>query len=139
MTDFVVHALDRGAPRRLARLGCEVVRERDYGLVGRKMIDLSRGGMQFRAEGDVTLGEKLQVFFRAPFSPIYVYVEAVVSRVIAGRRPGDEGPAYAVQFGELGELAASALKTALTRFPPTLSFRPRRVDYAATVYQIGWT
>jgi hypothetical protein len=142
MEDFIVHARNRRAGRRLVRLGCEVVRTRDYQLVGERAVDLSTDGLQllqkpyeFRAE----LGEDVQVFFRVPFSGIWVLAEGKVSRVVRGKRRGDEGEGYGIELGPLNPDAQAALSHAMGRFPPTLARRPKRVDYAATVRLIGRT
>lgn len=137
MQEFVVHAKDRAASRRTVRLGCEVVRTRDYSMIGRKMIDLSTEGLQVIADGHVTIGESVEVFFRVPYSGIYVLAEGAVARVIRGKRAGDEGPAYGIKLAPLHPEADLALKAASLRFPPTLPWRPRRVDYAATVRAIS--
>ncbi len=137
MQEFVVHAKDRAASRRTVRLGCEVVRTRDYSMIGRKMIDLSTEGLQVIADGHVTVGENVEVFFRVPYSNVYVLAEGEVARVIAGKRAGDEGPAYGIKLAPLHPDAQRVLAAASLRFPPTLPWRPRRVDYAATVHAIS--
>jgi hypothetical protein len=137
MQEFVVHARDRAASRRTVRLGCEVVRTRDYSMIGRKMVDLSTDGLQVLADGHVTLGESVEVFFRVPYSGLYVLAEGQVARVIRGKRPGDEGPAYGIKLAGLHPDAEQALRAASLRFPPTWAWRPRRIDYAATVHAIG--
>ena len=131
--DFLIHSIDRGAPRRIVRLDCEVVRTRDYERIGRKAVDLSAEGMQLLAEDGAVHGDEVQVLFRVPFSPIWVFVEGVVTRVIAGLRTGDWGPAYGVRFGSLPSETEDILRGTLWRFPPTIPWRPRRVDYAASV------
>jgi hypothetical protein len=142
MQDFIVHARDRRAGRRMVRLGCEVVRTSDYKLVGDRAIDVSDNGLQLLQkpwEKDVELGEDVQVFFRVPFSGIWVLAEGKVQRVVRGTRRGDEGRAYGIQMADLHEEAASALRHAMGRFPPTLPRRSKRIDYAATVRLISRT
>jgi len=119
------------------RLDCEVVRTRDFEPIGRKAVDLSAHGMQLLAEDEANHGEEVQVFFRVPFSSQHVFVEGVITRVIAGMRTGDWGPAYGVRFGALQADIERALRERLWRFPPTLAWRPRRVDYAASLRQIA--
>jgi hypothetical protein len=137
MSEFLVHAKDRAASRRTVRLGCEVVRTRDYSMVGKRMIDLSTAGLQVLADGHVTLGERVEVFFRVPYSGVYVLAEGEVARVIRGHRAGDEGPAYGIKLAPLHPDAERVLAAASLRFPPTLPWRPRKVDYAATVRAIS--
>lgn len=133
----LVHAKDRIASRRIVRLGCEVVRTRDYRVVARKMVDLSLSGMQVLAEDELTLGEEVEVFFRVPYSGVWALAEGSVARVIRGKRPGDEGPAYGIELGLFNPDVAHAMREAQYRFPPTIPWRPRRVDYAATVRAIS--
>ena len=137
MTDFVVHASNRAASRRTVRLGCEVVRTRDYQLIGKKMLDFSTDGLQILAEDDAILHEDVEVFFRVPYSGVHLLAEGHVARVIRGKRPGDDGPAYGIMLGGLHPEIMSALRAAQNRFPPTMRWRPRRVDYAATVRSIA--
>ena len=139
MDTFIVHARDRRSRRRVVHIGCEVVRTRDFKLVGRRVIDLSEDGMQFAALRNVAVGEDVQVFFRVPRSDEYVFADAKVTRRIAGRRPGDEGRAFGVKFDGLQEGAARALRGSLGRFPPTIPWRSERVDLAATVRLIRRT
>ena len=139
MDSFIVHARDRRSSRRTVRISCEVVRTRDYKLVGKSVIDLSEDGMQFAALRDVDVGEDVQVFFRVPRSDAYLFAEAKDRVAIAGQRPGDEGRAYAIRFGDVQEHAGRALRASLGRFPPTLPWRGTRVDWAATVRFIGRT
>jgi hypothetical protein len=142
MQDFIVHARDRRQGRRMVRLGCEVVRTSDYKLVGDRAIDFSDGGLQLlqkKWEKDVELGEDVQVFFRVPFSGVWVLAEGTVQRIVRGKRRNDEGVGYGIRLGELHEEAAGALRHAMGRFPPTLPRRAARVDYAATVRLISRT
>ncbi len=135
--DFLVHAIDRGAPRRLVHLQCEVVRTRDFERIGSRTVDLSARGMQVMAEDDAEQGEEVQVLFRLPFDPRWIFVEGTITRVIAGLRPGDWGPAFGVHFGQLADGMEDELRDRLYRFPPSPAWRPRRIDYAASVRLIA--
>lgn len=137
MEDFLVQARDRRFSRRSVRLGCELVRARDWSLVGRRIVDLSLEGLKIQAEGELAKGDDVQVFFRVPFSPIWVLAEGSVARVIQGRRPGDEGPSYGIRLAPLHPKAQQAIRAASTRFPLALPWRARRIDYAATVRAIA--
>lgn len=139
MSDFIVHANNRAVSRRTVRLGCEVVRVRDYQLIGKKMVDFSTDGIQVLAEDEATLHEDVEIFFRVPYSNVHLLAEGHVARVIRGKRMGDEGPSYGIMLGGLHPEVMSALKCAQYRFPPTMRWRPRRVDYAATVRAIAYT
>ena len=141
MSEFLVPAHDRVDNRRAVRLGCEVVRTRDWRPIGGAMVDLSPGGMQLLATRDelqmTEHGEELQVLFRVPFSPTWVFVEGIVSRFVRGQRPGDAGPSLGVRFGGLDPETEALLRGALWRFPPTIPWRKKRIDYAASVRLIG--
>lgn len=137
MSDFVVHASHRAVSRRTVRLGCEVVRMRDYQLIGKKMVDFSTDGLQVLAEDDALLHEDVEIFFRVPYSNMHLFAEGHVARVIRGKRMGDEGPSYGIALGGLHPDVMTALESAQNRFPPTTRWRPRRIDYAATVRAIS--
>lgn len=137
MTEFFVHASNRAASRRTVRLGCEVVRTRDYQLIGKKMLDFSTDGLQIQAEDEALLHEDVEVFFRVPYSGVHLLAEGHVARVIRGKRAGDEGPSYGIALGGLHPEIMTALRNAQNRFPPTMRWRPRRIDYAATVRAIA--
>lgn len=140
MSDFIIPARERRGQRRAVSLACDVVRERDYLPVGKKIVDLSPEGMQLLADGaGAEVGDPLQVLFKIPFTPEYVFVDAVVTRLVRGFRTGDSGPSYGVKFLPLRRDAQALLKKSLSRFPPPIRWRPRRIDYAATVRLIGCT
>jgi hypothetical protein len=129
----IVHAQERRALRRRLRVDCQVVRERDFALVGRQAIDLSPHGMLVTADRAVLTGEPLVVAFRLPGSAWWFDAEGAVSRVVHGRRPGDRGRCFAVEFEGLDVAVQYFLHVALQGVPPGVPTRERRVDYAATV------
>lgn len=139
-SEFMVRARDRRGERRAVHLACDVVRGKDYLPVGKRILDLSPHGMQLKADGEpVGIGDPLQVLFKIPFTGAHVFVDANVTRVVRGARPGDSGLAYGVRFHPLAPESDALLKRALKRFPPTLRWRPRRIDFAASVWMIGHT
>lgn len=87
--------------RRYVRLDCQVVREHDFKLVGDLALDLSTRGMLVRAKERVLTGEELVVSFKPPRSNTYFDAQAVVARVIHGRRPGDWGICLGIEFHSL--------------------------------------
>jgi len=97
MGSFFVEPVRR-AFRRFVRLDCQVVRERDFRLVGDLVLDLSTNGMLVRATSRVLTGEEVIVSFRPPHSNDWFDAEAIVTRVLHGRRPGDVGPSIGLQF-----------------------------------------
>ncbi len=133
MLATLVPAQQRRAQRRRVRVDCQVVRERDFKLVGRSGLDLSPLGMLVLAEEPVLTGEPLLVAFRLPQSTWWFDAEATVSRVVHGRRPGDAGRCCGIAFDALDEAVQYFLHTALLGVPPPVPARHARIDYAASV------
>jgi hypothetical protein len=104
------------APRRSVVIPCEVVRERDFRVVARQMIDLSENGMSVTALEQVLTGEGVIVTFKAPFSQGWIDAEAVVARVVHGRRPGDRGPALGLWFDAVDAVSRARLQGQLGWF-----------------------
>ncbi|HEX9619943.1 MAG TPA: PilZ domain-containing protein [Polyangiaceae bacterium] len=107
----------RRPPRHTVRLPCQVVRERDFRLVADKMTDLSVTGMLVTPADPVLTGERLIVSFKLPGSDVYVDAEAIVARVVHGRRPGEVSRALGVEFSSLPGKSADDLNRALRRSP----------------------
>lgn len=77
--------------RRSMNVSCQLVRERDFRLIGRWIVDASAEGLLVATELPVLTGEPVLVTFKAPFSGAWIDAEATVARVVHGRRPGDRG------------------------------------------------
>jgi hypothetical protein len=88
----------RASFRRYVRVDCQVVREHDFRLVGNLMLDLSTTGALIRACERILTGEELIVSFKPPRSNVWFDAQAVVARVIHGRRPGDYGLCFGIDF-----------------------------------------
>lgn len=84
--------------RRFVRIDCQVVREHDFRLVGDLALDLSTRGMLVRARSRVLTGEELLVAFRPPRCNRWIDAQATVARVVHGRRPGDTGLSFGIEF-----------------------------------------
>lgn len=123
--------------RRAVRIDCQVVRERDFKLVARKTVDLSTEGMLVASEVDVVPGEELIVSFKTSAFNIYIAADAIVARVIHGRRPGDRGRCLGLKFRDLDAVSRLVLRGSLRKVPPPLPQRERLVDYAATIRRIS--
>jgi hypothetical protein len=134
MSGTLVHAQQRRIVRRSMRVECQVVRERDFRLLGSRAVDLSPMGMLVMAQEKVLTGEPVVVSFRIPLSSRWFDAEATVARVVHGRRPGDLGRCFGLSFDSLEEDATAFLRRALRGVPPHLPRREPRVDYAATVH-----
>src|SRR5580700_5233114 len=113
MLGTLVHAQERRALRRSIHVDCQVVRERDFRLIGSRGVDLSPAGMLVMAQEPVLTGEPVIVAFRLPRSAYWFDAEATIARVVHGRRPGDVGRCLAIEFDELDVDAESFLHCAL--------------------------
>jgi hypothetical protein len=107
----------RRPSRHRIRLACQVVRERDFKLVSREIVEVSESGLLVRPEARVLTGEQLIVSFMAPFSRIFVDAEAVVARVVHGRRLTDGGPALGVYFQHIDPVSRALLVRHLEHVP----------------------
>jgi len=120
----MLHRVVRWTPRRpqrhAIRIDCQVVRERDFKLVARKVVDLSDVGMLVAPIARVLTGEEVIVSFMAPFSRSWIDAEATVARVVHGRRPGDRGMALGLCFHNIDEVARALLRQNLRGLPPPL-------------------
>jgi hypothetical protein len=133
MFDTLVHAQQRRAMRRAVRVDCQVVRERDFKLLGSRGVDLSPKGMLVMAQEQVLTGEPVIVSFRLPGGLYWFDAEATVARVVHGRRPGDVGRCFGLEF-ELQSDCQWFLALALRGVPPPLPRREPRIDYAASIH-----
>src|SRR5262249_27486769 len=88
----------RKAFRRYVRLDCQVVREHDFRLVGDLALDLSTKGMLVWARERVLTGEEVIASFRPPRSNEWFDAQGYVARVLHGRRPGDFGLSFGLEF-----------------------------------------
>jgi hypothetical protein len=134
MLTTLVHAQQRRALRRGVRVDCQIVRERDFKLIGSRGLDLSPLGMLVLAQEPVLTGEPLVVSFRLPQSAWWFDSEATVSRVVHGRRPGDRGRCFGLEFETLDRAVQHFLHTVLQGVPPPLPTRQQRIDYARSVH-----
>jgi hypothetical protein len=124
----------RSTIRRAVRVECQVVRERDFTLVGTSAIDLSTRGMLVATNERVLTGEEMIVAFRSPRRRrSWFDCEATVARVVHGRRPYDGGRFLGLRFEDLDEWQSFVLRSELRGLPPPFPKRELRVDYAASV------
>ena len=130
----LVHARQRRVTRRAIRVECQVVRERDFRLVASQGVDLSPTGMLVATEERVLTGEPLLVTFRLPRTERWFDTEGTIARVVHGRRPGDRGRCFGLEFHQLDAETRRLLARALRDVPPPVPKRERRVDYAASVH-----
>jgi hypothetical protein len=108
----------RRAFRHAVDLSCSIVRERDFRLVGERAVDLSTDGMLVSTELPVLTGEPVLVSFRVPRSTRWIDAEAVVTRVVHGRRPGERGRRLGLSFRGLDSELRHLLFQQLRALPP---------------------
>lgn len=97
----------RGA-RYTAKLCCQVVRERDFRLVADRILDLSPGGALVGPCDPVLTGERVILSFAA-LGGRYVDAEAIVARVVHGRRGGEHTRYLGLSFEGLDQDSLAAL------------------------------
>jgi hypothetical protein len=112
----------RIATRRDVLLPCQAVRERDFKLIADRTLDISVDGLLLPVDEPILTGETLIVSF--PIPGMWIDAECSVTRVVHGRRPGDDGLlAIGVLFDAISPSARAALAGFLHGKPPPL---PRR-------------
>jgi hypothetical protein len=97
----VLHAdCPRARLRRTVEIPCEVVRARDYSLVGTQVVDVSAKGILLESDATVLTGDELLVLFRSPWGDWYD-CDATVARVLHGRRRWDDVRGIGIAFEPL--------------------------------------
>ena len=113
--------------RRCVRAWCQVVRERDFRLIADSLEDLSVEGARVGPADAVLTGEVLLFSFKIPYFDLWIDTEAVVSRVLHGRRPGESSRSLGLEFCGLAPWDHYLLQQALTKIPSApLGPRPGR-------------
>ena len=133
MRPTLLRANQRLTIRRSVRVECQIVRERDFKMLGKSAIDLSTRGMLVETDLRVLTGEELVVAFRSPRSRKWYDCLATVARVVHGRRPHDSGRFLGLRFESFDFFQSLDLRTELRGLPPPFPKRELRVDYAASV------
>jgi hypothetical protein len=121
--------------RRAVNVACQVVRERDFKLLGDWAVDLSPDGMLVLTRDVVLTGEEVIVSFSVPRTRVIIDAVATVARVVHGRRPTDRHRrALGISFDTLEPEQQHLLRASLRRIPPPLPARAPRIDYAGSVH-----
>jgi hypothetical protein len=137
MASILVRANSRRDVRHAVDLSCSVVREKDSKLASVRALDLSPSGIRVELRDiQVEAGDRFFVCFRTTDFGIWFYTDAVATRLIRGRRPGDNGRSLALRFRSLSAVSRLCIRGALRKIPPHLPKRSQRIDYAATVGKI---
>ena len=116
----------RASFRRSVRVSCQVVREHDFTLVGDVVLDLSTTGMRVRTRTRILTGDEVIVSFRLPSSSAWLDAQGIVARVLHGRRPGDTGHSFGVDFVNLSVEDRSRLFASIRGLPAPDALRPPR-------------
>jgi hypothetical protein len=119
--------------RRSVQTSCQVVRERDFRLVGTRVVDLSTRGMLVESDLPILTGEDVIVSFKGPASDRWYDCTATIARVIHGRRQRDQRRAVGVSFDRLHVLEELLLCEELRNAPTARRHFPSnsRVESAA--------
>ncbi len=137
MREILLFARDRTAMRRQVRMPCQIVEEAGFSLLAETCLDLSIQGMRVRALAPAPVGTRVLASFRVPGSSLYIDAEAEVTRVLWGRRYGDETCALGLNFIGMLRVDRAILASRLQGLPPPPPKRSVRVDYARTVFSIA--
>jgi hypothetical protein len=98
--------------RYATKVSCQVVRERDFQLVADRVVDLSPSGALVGPADPVLTGERVIVSFPAADGG-WVDAEAVVARVVHGRRRGEYTRSLGLSFETLDAESMQALRVFL--------------------------
>jgi hypothetical protein len=107
---------NRRLARRAVRVPCQVVRERDFRLVADRVLDLSASGVLVGPADPVLTGERVIITFLSRTG--WVDAEAVVARVVHGRRNGEHSRSLGLRFEALDETSRQALDSGLRMYVP---------------------
>jgi hypothetical protein len=128
----VLHAhCARARVRRSLETDCQIVRERDFKLVGTRVLDVSVRGMLLVADLPILTGEEVVVSFKGPSGVRWYDCGGTVARVLHGRRRGDERRAVGVAFDGLGPYHELLLCDELARAPLVLRRRLPKLERRA--------
>ncbi len=121
----------------MATTDCQVALEREFKLIGDRVLDLSEEGMLVMSHRSAGVGDEVIVSLRVPGTRYWVDGEAVVMRVVHGRRFADRGMALGLRFTRMDAPAQAVLRGSLQRCVRPVPARPLRRDYAQTILEIG--
>ncbi len=136
-SSLLVGLEERAFDRHAVGIKCQVVRERDFKLLGVCAVDLSLGGMLVASGVPVLTGEEVIVSIEAPWLRTWFDATGHVARVVHGRRPGDQGRAVGIRFDKIDRVTRAFLRAGLKYLPLLRATRAPRIDYAATVLRIS--
>ena len=133
MITWVPESRDRKVLRRKVRANCQVVAEDGFRLLGIRTLDLSDEGLLLHSSAPVKLGEAVFVSLELPGMSQWVDAEALVARVVRGRRDTDTLCGIGLSFQRMDPLDRAILRASLVDRPPPVPSRHPRKDYAAAI------
>ena len=104
--------------RKTAKIPCQVVRLSDFRLVADVVENLSDEGVLVGPADPVLTGEPVLVSFQLPGFRDYIDAEAVVARVVHGRRPGEIRRALGLEFVDVSASSRRLIEAFLRRLVP---------------------
>jgi hypothetical protein len=113
------------------------VAEEGFRLLGIRTFDLSEHGMLLHSSSLVRLGELVYVSLKAPSTEEWIDAEAVVVRVVKGRRGSDAACGVGLRFERMDALDRAILVGSLYALPPPVPARGLRKDYATAIRRIA--
>jgi hypothetical protein len=118
MTDESPKIAHVRSTRRTAAIDCQIVRLRDFRLIADRIVNLSPDGMLVGPADPVLTGEPLMVSFRVPGLADWIDAEAVVRRVVHGRRPGETRRSLGIELLDLAGYSRRLLAALSRQLPP---------------------
>jgi hypothetical protein len=116
----VLHAdCPRALLRRPVLTLCEIVRERDFRLVGSRILDLSSRGLLVESDLQVLTGEEVVVTLRSPTTKRWYDCTGTVARIVHGRRRRDRKRAVGIALDGLDAFSELLLCEELKHMPVT--------------------
>ncbi len=134
---LLLSSADRSVARFGVHIACQVVRERDFRVIGRGTLDVSLTGMLVQCTYDAEIGDEVIVSFKTGRDE-YVDAVGIVTRRMEGRRRGDLGMTMGITFTSLDDESLRALARML-ELAPVVTKRAPRLDYAREVMRIATT
>jgi hypothetical protein len=101
----------------LAAGACEIVRERDFRLVGSRILDLSTRGLLVESDLQVLTGDEVLVSLRSPTTKRWYDCGGTVARIVHGRRKRDRTRAVGISFENLDVFSELLLCEELRHLP----------------------
>lgn len=118
------------------RLLAECVVRQGERLLSDRVLDASYDGLRVRALDAPSFDEPVQISLRMPGSRVWVEAEGEVTRVIEGRRSGDDGKSFAIKLRRMDGMQRLLLQTVAGCYPEARGGRGDNRDYAKAVERI---